>query len=126
MPAARYRAGYHGRMLAIHKLVPRGAGLAPALLKRAASVELDSAARQNHHLDATDNRVTVYLDGAEQPELTVSTKQHGGTADDFVFPHFAQLKLGWQLYQTDPSPSSYDMHMDDVALSGERVGGCGS
>lgn len=78
------------------------------------------------HLDATDSRVTVYLDGAEQPELTVSTKQHGGTADDFVFPRFDKLKLGWQLYQADPTPSLYDMHMDDVALSGKRVGGCGS
>jgi hypothetical protein len=78
------------------------------------------------HLDASDNRVTVYLDGAEQSELTVSTKEHGGTADDFVFPHFDTLKLGWQLYQSDPTPSSYDVRMDDVALSTERVGGCAS
>ncbi|MEU6260266.1 hypothetical protein [Streptomyces sp. NPDC047043] len=78
------------------------------------------------HLDAADNLVTVYLDGKEQTELTVSTKQHGGTADDFVFPHFDRLKLGWQLYQADPTPSSYDLRMDDVALSTRRVGGCGS
>ncbi|MFF3333845.1 hypothetical protein ACFYWX_30575 [Streptomyces sp. NPDC002888] len=78
------------------------------------------------HLDATDNRVTVYLNGAEQSDLTVSTKQHGGTADDFVFPRFDRLKLGWQLYQADPTPSSYDVRMDDVALSGKRVGGCAS
>lgn len=76
------------------------------------------------HLDAADNRVTVYLDGKEKPELTVSTKQHGGTADDFVFPRFDTLKLGWQLYQADPTPSSYDLRMDDVAVSGKRVGGC--
>lgn len=76
------------------------------------------------HVDASDNRVTVYLDGVEQSELTVSTKEHGGTADDFVFPHFDTLKLGWQLYQSDPTPSSYDVLMDDVALSTERVGGC--
>jgi len=42
-------------MLAIHKLVPRGAGLAPVLLKRAATLELAWAARQHHHLDATDS-----------------------------------------------------------------------
>jgi hypothetical protein len=78
------------------------------------------------HLDATDNRVTVYMDGKEKSELTVSTKQHGGTTDDFVFPHFDKLKLGWQLYQSDPTPSSYDLHMDDVALSGKRIGGCDS
>ncbi|MFE9442097.1 hypothetical protein ACFYO2_24510 [Streptomyces sp. NPDC006602] len=78
------------------------------------------------HLDASDNRVTVYLDGVEQSELTVSTKEHGGTADDFVFPHYDRLKLGWQLYQSDPTPSSYDVRMDDVVLSTERVGGCAS
>ncbi|MER5428424.1 hypothetical protein [Streptomyces sp. NPDC002588] len=76
------------------------------------------------HLDATDNRVTVYLNGAERPELTVSTTRHGGTPDDFVFPAFDRLKLGWQLYQADPTPSSYEMRMDDVALGSRRVGGC--
>lgn len=78
------------------------------------------------HLDARDNRVTVYLDGVEQSELTVSTKEHGGTTDDFVFPHFDTLKLGWQLYQSDPTPSAYDVRMDDVALGTQRVGGCAS
>jgi len=78
------------------------------------------------HLDAKDNHVTVYLDGVERPELTVSTKRHGGTADDFVFPHFDKLKLGWQLYQANPTPSAYDVRMDDVALSNKRVGGCAS
>ncbi|MCX5263024.1 hypothetical protein [Streptomyces sp. NBC_00199] len=76
------------------------------------------------HLDATDNRVTVYQDGVERSDLTVSTKEHGGSADDFVFPRFDKLKLGWQLYQAGPTPSSYDVRMDDVALSTRRVGGC--
>lgn len=78
------------------------------------------------HLEATDNRVTVHLDGVEQSDLTVSTQNHGGSADDFVFPTFDKLKLGWQLYQADPSPSSYDVRLDDIALSARRVGGCAS
>jgi hypothetical protein len=78
------------------------------------------------HLDATDNRVTVYLDGERQSDLTVSTKEHGGTADDFVFPAFDKLKLGWQLYQANPTPSSYEIRMDDIALGTRRVGGCGN
>ncbi|GAB3005669.1 hypothetical protein GCM10023080_084170 [Streptomyces pseudoechinosporeus] len=78
------------------------------------------------HLDATDNRVTVYLNGVEQPDLTVSTNNHGGTEDDFVFPTFDKLKLGWQLYQSDPTPSSYDVRLDDIAVSTQRVGGCRS
>jgi hypothetical protein len=91
---------------------------APATAQRWQCVEF--------HLDATDNRVTVYLDGDEQSDLTVSTRQHGGTADDFVFPAFDELKLGWQLYQAAPAPSSYDIRMDDIALSTRRVGGCGT
>ncbi|GAB2947639.1 hypothetical protein GCM10027075_54930 [Streptomyces heilongjiangensis] len=67
----------------------------------------------------------MYLDGVAQPDLTVSTKQHGGTADDFVFPTFDKLKLGWQLYQANPSPAAFEMRMDDIALSTRRVGGCG-
>ncbi|GCB46546.1 hypothetical protein SNL152K_3844 [Streptomyces sp. NL15-2K] len=78
------------------------------------------------HLDATDNRVTVYLNGVEQSDLTVSTKNHGGTTDDFIFPTFDKLKLGWQLYQADPTPSSYDVRLDDIAVSTRRVGGCGA
>lgn len=74
------------------------------------------------HLDATDNRVTVYLDGVEQAALTVSTKQHGGASGDFVFPRFDTLKLGWQLYQSSPTPSSYDVRLDDVIVSTHRVG----
>ncbi len=76
------------------------------------------------HLDATDNRVTVYFNGVEQPDLTVSTTHHGGTADDFVFPTFHSIKLGWQLYQPDPTPASYNMRMDDIVLRTKRVGGC--
>ncbi|MFI2039588.1 hypothetical protein ACH470_33895 [Streptomyces bottropensis] len=76
------------------------------------------------HLDATDNRVTVYLDGVPQPDLTVSTKNHGGTTDDFTFPTFDKLKLGWQLYQAGPTPASFEMRMDDIAVSSRRVGGC--
>ncbi|MFI2430495.1 hypothetical protein [Streptomyces sp. NPDC018693] len=77
------------------------------------------------HLDARDNRVTVYFDGVVQPDLTVWTDQHGGTSDPFVFPTFDRLKLGWQLYQADPTPSSYEMRMDDIAVGPRRVGGCG-
>ncbi len=42
-------------MLAIHKLLSRGQGLAPALLKRAATVELDWDVRQKSRFDATDS-----------------------------------------------------------------------
>jgi urease accessory protein len=42
-------------MLQVSKLIPQGAGLAPVLVKRAASVELDWDVRQKSRFDATDS-----------------------------------------------------------------------
>jgi urease accessory protein len=42
-------------MLNASKLIPRGTGLAPVLLKRAASIELDWDVRQKSRFDATDS-----------------------------------------------------------------------
>jgi urease accessory protein len=42
-------------MLTINKLIPQGRGLAPALLKRAAQIELDWDTRQKSRFDATDS-----------------------------------------------------------------------
>ena len=42
-------------MLNVNKLMPRGGGLAPVLLKRAAIVELDWEVRQKSRFDATDS-----------------------------------------------------------------------
>ncbi|WP_164540404.1 hypothetical protein [Streptomyces abyssomicinicus] len=73
-------------------------------------------------MDATDNRISVWIDGRAKPELTVSTRDHGGADTDFVFPRFDTVKIGWQLYQGNPSPSSYDVRMDDIALDDRRIG----
>ncbi len=43
-------------MLNVQKLIPRGAGLAAALLKRAATVELDWDVRQKSRFEATDSQ----------------------------------------------------------------------
>ncbi len=43
-------------MLTVNKLIARGQGLAPVLLKRAASVELDWDVRQKSRFDATDSQ----------------------------------------------------------------------
>ena len=51
-------------MLTVNKLVPRGRGLAPALLKRATQVELDWDVRSRSRFDATDSagrRLGVFL-----------------------------------------------------------------
>lgn len=43
-------------MLTINKLVPRGQGLAPALIRRAATLELGWDVRQKSRFDATDSQ----------------------------------------------------------------------
>ncbi len=51
-------------MLQVSKLMPQGAGLAPVLLKRAATIELDWDVRQKSRFDATDSlgrRIGVFL-----------------------------------------------------------------
>ncbi|MEV0630275.1 hypothetical protein [Nonomuraea wenchangensis] len=73
-------------------------------------------------MDAADNRISLWFDGVAKPELTVSTREHGGNPVDFVFPRFDTVKLGWQLYQANPTPAGYDVWMDDIALSTRRVG----
>ncbi|SFK97529.1 hypothetical protein [Streptomyces pini] len=74
--------------------------------------------------DADDNRVSVWIDGEPKPDLTVTTTRHGGNPVDFVLPDVDTVRIGWQLYQGDPTPGSYDLLLDDLALSTERVG-CG-
>jgi urease accessory protein len=43
-------------MLTVNKLLPQGQGLAPVLLKRASTVELDWDVRQKSRFDATDSQ----------------------------------------------------------------------
>lgn len=72
-------------------------------------------------LAAADNTINVWLDGQAKPELTVSTTKHGGTAVDFVFPTFDKVWFGWWLYQSGPTPNQFDVWLDDIALTTERV-----
>ncbi|GAA4723840.1 hypothetical protein [Phytohabitans rumicis] len=72
--------------------------------------------------DASDNRISVWIDGVAQPDLTVTTTQHGGNPVDFVFPRFDTVKIGWQLYQGNPTPPAYDVLLDDIALATTKIG----
>ncbi|GGL13625.1 hypothetical protein Sme01_69990 [Sphaerisporangium melleum] len=73
-------------------------------------------------MNPADNRISVWFDGVPRPGLSASTREHGGNDVDFVFPRFDTVKLGWQLYQPNPTPAAYDVWMDDIALSTQRVG----
>ena len=73
-------------------------------------------------LDAAGNRVAVWIDGVANPELTASTKQHGGNDVPFILPRVNTVKIGWQLYQGGTTPGAFDLWIDDIALSTKRLG----
>ena len=74
-------------------------------------------------LDATDNAVRIWIDGVAKPELSVSTKNHGGNqGQDFLFPKFDKMYFGFWLYQAGSTPAQFDMWLDDVALAPTRIG----
>ncbi|WP_258725496.1 hypothetical protein [Cellulomonas sp. NS3] len=72
-------------------------------------------------LDASDNRVQVWIDGDLQEELTVDTETAGGADVPFVFPDFGEVKVGWQLYQGGTTPAEFDLWLDDVAFGTEKI-----
>ena len=79
-------------MLHVSKLIPQGAGLAAALLKRASTVELDWDVRQKSRFDATDStgrQLGIFL-----PRGTVA---RGG---DVLVAHDGSLIKVWAAAQT--------------------------
>jgi len=79
-------------MLHVSKLIPQGAGLAAALLKRASTVELDWDVRQKSRFDATDStgrQLGIFL-----PRGTVA---RGG---DVLVAHDGSLIKVWAAPQT--------------------------
>jgi hypothetical protein len=71
---------------------------------------------------SADNAINIWLDEVAKPELSVSTRSHGGNQVDFIFPSFNSMWIGWELYQGGPTPNQFNFWFDDIVLSTERVG----
>jgi hypothetical protein len=71
-------------------------------------------------LDPVTNTVTTWFDG--EARLTATEQGHGGNQVPFVLPAVDTVKIGWQLYQGGTTPASFDVWIDDIALSAHRVG----
>ena len=120
-------------MLTVNKLIPQGQGLAPVLLKRAATVELDWDVRQKSRFDATDNqgrhlgvflpRGTVVRGGdvlvtesgdmvrvlaAPQPVLVITPCTEHGSPFDLVRAGEVDFAL------TAADPQQADLHYDPM------------
>jgi hypothetical protein len=73
-------------------------------------------------LDPATNGVTTWFNGVTNPALSVSENSHGGNAVPFVLPDVNTVKIGWQLYQGGTTPGQFDVLIDNVALSTQRLG----
>jgi urease accessory protein len=123
-------------MLTVNKLLPQGQGLAPVLLKRAATVELDWDVRQKSRFDATDSQgrvlgvflprgtvvrggdVLVAEDGsmirvvaAPQPVLVITPCAEHGSPFDLVR---AAYHLGNRHVQIELQPDHLKIEPDHV------------
>ena len=123
-------------MLQVSKLIARGAGLAPVLIKRAATVELDWDVRQKSRFDATDSQgrtlgiflprgtavrggdVLVAADGslirviaAPQPVLRITPCPQHGSPFDLVR---AAYHLGNRHVQIELKPDHLKIEPDHV------------
>ena len=123
-------------MLTVNKLLPQGQGLAPVLLKRAATVELDWDVRQKSRFDATDSQgrplgvflprgtlvrggdVLVVEDGsmvrvmaAPQPVLVITPCAEHGSSFDLVR---AAYHLGNRHVQIELKPDHLKIEPDHV------------
>lgn len=73
-------------------------------------------------MQAADNTVQLRVDGADNPDLTVTTDRHGGNKVPFVLPAIDTIRIGWWLFQPEPRPLRFDLRYDDIVLSRSRIG----
>jgi hypothetical protein len=75
-------------------------------------------------MQARDNRVQLRVNGVANPDLVVTTNDHGGKAVPFTLPTVNKLQIGWWLFQPGPTPTAFDVRYDNIVLSTARPG-CG-
>jgi hypothetical protein len=73
-------------------------------------------------MSAANAEIDVWIDGVAKPEMSVTKTMHGGTQVDFVFPAIDRAWFGWWLYQPNPTPNTYEVWLDDLALASDRLG----
>jgi hypothetical protein len=73
-------------------------------------------------MNAADGAIDVWIDGVAKPELSVTRTMHGGTQVELVFPAIDRAWFGWWLYQLSPTPSTFEVWLDDLALGSDRLG----
>ncbi|KXS18780.1 hypothetical protein M427DRAFT_67416 [Gonapodya prolifera JEL478] len=73
-------------------------------------------------LDNQMSAMKLWIDGVAKPELTVTRDNHNGTQVPFVFPTFDKIGIGFQEYQRNTTPATFNLWIDDIALTTTRIG----
>ncbi len=72
-------------------------------------------------LDDASSRIDIWVDEEPQPDLT-STGNPNNPGAPFVFPEFNAIWFGWWVFQGGTQPGQFDVRLDDIVLSTERIG----
>jgi hypothetical protein len=70
---------------------------------------------------SSNSEVDVWIDGKAQTDLTVTKAKHGGNGT-LTFPTFNEIFVGWWVFQSGTTPSTFDVNIDEIVLATERVG----
>jgi hypothetical protein len=73
--------------------------------------------------DGSSNTTQFWWDDVEHPSLATSETNHGNPdTGSFILPTFDGSWFGWWLYQADTNPPAFDLWIDEIAISYERIG----
>lgn len=73
--------------------------------------------------DGANNETRFWWDGVEHPSMHTTATKHGGIATvPYLLPTFTNVKIGWMLYQTPVSPTTFDLWLDEIAIDSKRIG----
>lgn len=73
------------------------------------------------HMAADGPRMDVWIDERFQPDLS-SDGNPNNPSVPLVFPQFETIWFGFWLFQGGTVPAQFDVRLDDIVLSSERVG----
>lgn len=72
-------------------------------------------------MDDANDRMDVWIDEVFQADLSSDGNPNNPGAQ-FVFPQFNSIWFGWWVFQGGTVPAQFDVHLDDIVLSSERIG----
>jgi hypothetical protein len=73
-------------------------------------------------MQAANNKVQLRVNGVPNPDLVVTTNNHGGKPVPFILPNINKIQIGWWLFQPGGTPLQFDVRYAGIALSATPLG----